>query len=173
MLSKLNGADCLHLCGVSLPSLGLHGSRCIFDETPWFSEQNILWFCTRWFSPKCGFSIFFYCSKCLKLVRRVFSFISGHLTLSHWEQTDGFFWPIFVIATVAAVIASQAMISASFSCIKQSMSLGCFPRLKIVHTSRRLMGQIYIPVINWFLMIMCILVVATFRRTTDIANAYG
>lgn len=86
---------------------------------------------------------------------------------------DGFFWPIFVIATVAAVIASQAMISASFSCVKQSMSLGCFPRLKIVHTSRRLMGQIYIPVINWFLMIMCILVVATFRRTTDIANAYG
>ncbi|KAL8111865.1 hypothetical protein AgCh_019538 [Apium graveolens] len=86
---------------------------------------------------------------------------------------DGLFWPVFVIATVAAVIASQAMISASFSCVKQSMSLGCFPRLKIVHTSRRLMGQIYIPVINWFLMIMCILVVATFRSTTDIANAYG
>ncbi|KAK3041773.1 hypothetical protein RJ639_000289 [Escallonia herrerae] len=86
---------------------------------------------------------------------------------------DGFFWPIFVIATVAAVIASQAMISASFSCVKQSMSLGCFPRLKIIHTSRRLMGQIYIPVINYFLMIMCIGVVATFRSTTDIANAYG
>ncbi|KAL4185503.1 hypothetical protein AMTRI_Chr10g231000 [Amborella trichopoda] len=86
---------------------------------------------------------------------------------------DGFFWPVFVIATLAAMIASQAMISATFSCIKQSMALGCFPRLKIVHTSKKFMGQIYIPVINWFLMIMCIVVVASFRNTTDIANAYG
>ena len=89
------------------------------------------------------------------------------------EQAESLFWPVFVLATIAAIIASQAMISASFSCIKQSMALGCFPRLKIVHTSRKLMGQIYIPVINWFLMIMCILVVAAFRSTTDIANAYG
>ncbi|KAJ9709008.1 hypothetical protein PVL29_000819 [Vitis rotundifolia] len=86
---------------------------------------------------------------------------------------DGLFWPVFVIATLAAMIASQAMISATFSCIKQSMALGCFPRLKIIHTSRKLMGQIYIPVINWFLMIMCVVVVASFRSTTDIANAYG
>nr|XP_043639992.1 putative potassium transporter 12 isoform X2 [Erigeron canadensis] len=86
---------------------------------------------------------------------------------------DGLFWPVFLVATLAAVIASQAMISASFSCIKQSMALGCFPRLKIIHTSRKFMGQIYIPVINWFLMIMCVLVVATFQSTTDIANAYG
>ncbi|XP_038891952.1 putative potassium transporter 12 isoform X2 [Benincasa hispida] len=83
------------------------------------------------------------------------------------------FWPVFVTATLAAMIASQAMISATFSCVKQSMALGCFPRMKIVHTSKRRMGQIYIPVINWFLMIMCIFVVAIFRRTTDIANAYG
>lgn len=83
------------------------------------------------------------------------------------------FWPVFVIATLAAMIASQAMISATFSCIKQSMALGCFPRLKIIHTSKRFMGQIYIPVINWFLMVMCIIIVATFRSTTDIANAYG
>ncbi|XP_009628639.1 putative potassium transporter 12 isoform X1 [Nicotiana tomentosiformis] len=86
---------------------------------------------------------------------------------------DGFFWPVFGIATVAAIIASQAMISASFSCVKQAMALGCFPRLKIIHTSKKHMGQIYIPVINWFLMIMCMLVVAAFRSTTDIANAYG
>ncbi|KAF5207601.1 Low affinity potassium transport system protein kup [Thalictrum thalictroides] len=86
---------------------------------------------------------------------------------------NGLFWPVFVIATLAAMIASQAMISATFSCIKQSMALGCFPRLKVIHTSRKLMGQIYIPVINWFLMIMCIVVVASFRSTTDIANAYG
>ncbi|RWR94919.1 putative potassium transporter 12 [Cinnamomum micranthum f. kanehirae] len=86
---------------------------------------------------------------------------------------DILFWPVFVIATLAAMIASQAMISATFSCVKQSMALGCFPRLKIVHTSKKFIGQIYIPVINWFLMIMCIVVVASFRSTTDIANAYG
>ncbi|KAK6931079.1 Potassium transporter [Dillenia turbinata] len=89
------------------------------------------------------------------------------------QHPVGFFWPVFIIATLAAVIASQAMISATFSCIKQAMALGCFPRLKIVHTSRKLMGQIYIPVINWFLMIMCIIIVASFQGTTDIANAYG
>lgn len=86
---------------------------------------------------------------------------------------DCLFWPVFVIATIAAMIASQAMISATFSCIKMSMSLGCFPRLKIIHTSRRFMGQIYIPVMNWFLMIMCVLVCACFRSTTEISNAYG
>nr|BAE93348.1 potassium transporter [Phragmites australis] len=83
------------------------------------------------------------------------------------------FWPVFVIATLAAMIASQAMISATFSCIKQAMALGCFPRIKIIHTSKRVMGQIYIPVMNWFLMVMCIIIVATFRSTNDIANAYG
>ncbi|KAL3654093.1 putative potassium transporter 12 [Castilleja foliolosa] len=86
---------------------------------------------------------------------------------------EGVFWPVFVLATIAAIIASQAMISASFSCVKQAMALGCFPRLKIIHTSRKLMGQIYIPVINYFLMVMCIIVVAVFRSTTQIANAYG
>ncbi|KAI4314289.1 hypothetical protein L6164_027212 [Bauhinia variegata] len=86
---------------------------------------------------------------------------------------EDLFWPVFVIATLAAMIASQAMISATFSCVKQAMALGCFPRLKIIHTSRKRMGQIYIPVMNWFLMIMCIAVVSIFQSTTDIANAYG
>lgn len=86
---------------------------------------------------------------------------------------DSLFWPVFVVATLAAMIASQAMISATFSCVKQSMALGCFPRMKIIHTSKRMMGQIYIPVINWFLMTMCIVVVSVFQSTTSIANAYG
>ncbi|VFQ59455.1 unnamed protein product [Cuscuta campestris] len=94
-------------------------------------------------------------------------------TIFYSSVPDGIFWPIFVIATLAAIIASQAMISASFSCVKQAMALGCFPRLKVVHTSKRHMGQIYIPVVNWFLMIMCMAVVAAFRSTTHIANAYG
>ncbi|XP_022867789.1 putative potassium transporter 12 [Olea europaea var. sylvestris] len=82
------------------------------------------------------------------------------------------FWLVFVIATIATIIASLALIYALFSCVKQAMALGCFSRLKIVHTSRRRMSQIYITVINWFLMIMCIIVVAAFRSTTYIANVY-
>jgi KUP system potassium uptake protein len=65
------------------------------------------------------------------------------------------------------MIASQAMTSATFSCIKRY-----FPRIKIIHTSKKVMGQIYIPVMNWFIMVMCIIIVATFRSTNDIANAY-
>lgn len=86
---------------------------------------------------------------------------------------DGFIWPVFVIASVVAMIASQEMISATISSIKMSMALGCFPRLKIIHTSRRFMGQIYILVINWVLMIMCVLVCDCFKSTVEISNAYG
>ncbi|KAJ7542461.1 hypothetical protein O6H91_10G107800 [Diphasiastrum complanatum] len=86
---------------------------------------------------------------------------------------DPVFWPMFVISTGAAVIASQAMISASFSVMKQSEALGCFPRLNIVHTSKRFPGQIYIPEINWLIMIFCVLITATFRDTTQLGNAYG
>ncbi|CAL0331508.1 unnamed protein product [Lupinus luteus] len=98
---------------------------------------------------------------------------TSYINIFYDSVPGSLFWPVFVIATLAAMIASQAMISATFSCIKQSMALGCFPRIKIIHTSRKFIGQIYIPVINWFLMVMCIIIVAIFQRTTDIANAYG
>ncbi|RRT65193.1 hypothetical protein GW17_00040540 [Ensete ventricosum] len=65
------------------------------------------------------------------------------------------------------------MTTATFSCIKQSIALGCFPRLKIIHTSRKFMGQIYIPVINWFLLVSCVAFVATFGNIYEIGNAYG
>ncbi|XP_043698142.1 potassium transporter 13-like isoform X2 [Telopea speciosissima] len=87
--------------------------------------------------------------------------------------TGGAFWPVFFIATIAALIASRAMTTATFSCIKQSTALGCFPRLKIIHTSRKLMGQIYIPVINWFLLVSCVVLVCSFSSINEIGNAYG
>ncbi|XP_038681987.1 potassium transporter 7-like [Tripterygium wilfordii] len=85
----------------------------------------------------------------------------------------GAFWPILIIANVAALIASRAMTTATFSCIKQSTALGCFPRLKIVHTSRKFMGQIYIPVMNWFLLVMCLVFVCSISSITEMGNAYG
>uniref|UniRef100_A0A1D1YM04 Potassium transporter n=1 Tax=Anthurium amnicola TaxID=1678845 RepID=A0A1D1YM04_9ARAE len=86
---------------------------------------------------------------------------------------DGIYWPMFIIATAAAVVASQATISASFSIIKQALALGCFPRVKVVHTSKKFLGQIYIPDINWVLMVLCIAVTAGFKNQSQIGNAYG
>lgn len=83
------------------------------------------------------------------------------------------FWPVFVVASLAAIVASQAVISATFSIVKQCHALGCFPRVKIVHTSRWIYGQVYIPEINWILMLLCLAVTIGFRDTTVIGNAYG
>ncbi|KAI3455809.1 hypothetical protein Pfo_012472 [Paulownia fortunei] len=83
------------------------------------------------------------------------------------------YWPVFIIATLAAIVASQATISATFSIIKQALALGCFPRVKVVHTSKKFLGQIYIPDINWILMVLCIAVTAGFRNQSQIGNAYG
>lgn len=83
------------------------------------------------------------------------------------------YWPMFVVATISAIVASQATISATFSIIKQAQALGCFPRVKIVHTSKKMSGQIYIPEINWILMVLCVVITAGFRKTTQIGNAYG
>ncbi|KFK36412.1 hypothetical protein AALP_AA4G120600 [Arabis alpina] len=83
------------------------------------------------------------------------------------------YWPMFIIATAAAIVASQATISATFSLIKQALAHGCFPRVKVVHTSRKFLGQIYVPDINWILMILCIAVTAGFKNQSQIGNAYG
>ncbi|XP_042475848.1 potassium transporter 5-like [Macadamia integrifolia] len=85
----------------------------------------------------------------------------------------GLYWPMFVVAIMAAIIASQAMISGTFSIIQQSLSLGCFPRVKIVHTSAKYEGQVYIPEINYMLMVASVAVTLAFKTTTKIGNAYG
>uniref|UniRef100_A0A0E0QV45 Potassium transporter n=1 Tax=Oryza rufipogon TaxID=4529 RepID=A0A0E0QV45_ORYRU len=82
-------------------------------------------------------------------------------------------WPAFAVATAAAIVASQATISATYSIIKQALALGCFPRVKIIHTSKKYLGQIYSPDINWILMVFCIAVTAGFKNQSQIANAYG
>ncbi|KAJ9537058.1 hypothetical protein OSB04_029791 [Centaurea solstitialis] len=83
------------------------------------------------------------------------------------------FWPVFVIATLASIVGSQAIISATFSIVKQCHALGCFPRVKIVHTSKHMFGQIYIPEINWILMVLTLLIAVGFQDTTLVGNAYG
>ncbi len=81
--------------------------------------------------------------------------------------------PLVVLSTLATVIASQALISASFSLTRQAVQLGYCPRLHIIHTSSREIGQIYVPSVNWALMIGCLGLVLGFRSSSSLAAAYG
>ena len=81
--------------------------------------------------------------------------------------------PLVILATCATVIASQAVISGAFSVTQQAIQLGFIPRLKISHTSASAAGQIYIPTVNWALMIAVIALVLLFKSSTNLAAAYG
>jgi KUP system potassium uptake protein len=82
-------------------------------------------------------------------------------------------YPMVVLASGAAVIASQAIISGAFSLTMQAIQLGYSPRLKVKYTSARIIGQIYVPVVNWILMISCVGLVLGFRTSSHLAAAYG
>ncbi|HQP37997.1 MAG TPA: KUP/HAK/KT family potassium transporter, partial [Polyangiaceae bacterium] len=82
-------------------------------------------------------------------------------------------YPVVVIATIATVIASQALISGAFSLTQQAIQLGYLPRVRIVHTSGMKAGQIFIPPVNWMLMAGCVVLVLAFRESTSLAAAYG
>jgi KUP system potassium uptake protein len=81
--------------------------------------------------------------------------------------------PLIGLATLAAIIASQAVISGAFSVTQQAIQLGFMPRLRISHTNATTAGQIYIPLINWGLMVMVILLVLSFRTSSNLTAAYG
>ena len=81
--------------------------------------------------------------------------------------------PLVLLATMAAIIASQAVISGAFSVTQQAIQLGFMPRLRIEHTSASTAGQIYIPLINWLLMTMVIILVLFFRTSSNLTSAYG
>jgi KUP system potassium uptake protein len=81
--------------------------------------------------------------------------------------------PLVLIATAATIIASQAVISGAFSVTHQAVQLGFLPRIRTEHTSAKAAGQIYIPAVNWGLLIMVVLLVLGFRESTNLASAYG
>ncbi|TPG43527.1 potassium transporter Kup [Sphingomonas koreensis] len=81
--------------------------------------------------------------------------------------------PLVILATMATIIASQAVISGAFSVTQQAVQLGFLPRLKIVHTSAKAAGQIYVPLVNWGLLVMVILLAIGFGSSSNLAAAYG
>ncbi|MFM8665026.1 MAG: potassium transporter Kup [Betaproteobacteria bacterium] len=81
--------------------------------------------------------------------------------------------PLFILATLAAIVASQALITAAFSVTKQAIQLGILPRMRILHTSVRDTGQIYVPFINWMLFAFVVAAVSFFGSSSKLAGAYG
>ena len=109
-------------------------------------------------------------------------FGQGALLLAHPEAVKNPFYmmapdwallPLVVLATLAAVIASQALITGAFSVTKQVIQLGYLPRLNMIHTSAREIGQIYIPSVNWGLFAVIVLAVVMFKSSSNLAAAYG
>jgi KUP system potassium uptake protein len=86
---------------------------------------------------------------------------------------DWMLLPLTVLATLAAIIASQALISGAFSLTRAAIQLGYAPRLDVEHTSRHEMGQVYVPQVNWFLAISTIIIVIGFQSSAALAAAYG
>ena len=109
-------------------------------------------------------------------------FGQGALLIRHPEAIENPFFlmapawatlPLVLLATVAAVIASQAVISGAFSLTSQAIQLGYVPRMKIQHTSARSIGQIYIPLVNWLLLLIIVCIVLGFKSSNNLAAAYG
>ena len=98
---------------------------------------------------------------------------NNNLFYALFPQYDPIIYLVVALATMATVIASQALISGAFSMTRQGIVLGFFPRINIVFTSAEIEGQIYIPAVNWLLLAGCLLLVIGFRTSSSLAAAYG
>ncbi|CAI9111068.1 OLC1v1011203C1 [Oldenlandia corymbosa var. corymbosa] len=149
--------------------LCMTGSEAMYADLGHFSQLSI----------KIAFTFMVYPALILAYMGQA-AYLSKHHMI-HSDHQIGFYvsvpekirWPVLAIAILAAVVGSQAVITGSFSIIKQCSALGFFPRVKIVHTSSKVHGQIYIPEINWILMLLCLAVTIGFRDTKHISNASG
>jgi KUP system potassium uptake protein len=90
-----------------------------------------------------------------------------------FEQTKFFYVPVLILSIGATVIASQAMVSGIFAIVYQGITTRMLPRLRVAYTSRTLMSQIYIPFVNWFLLLFVLLAIINFKYSFNLASAYG
>ncbi|XP_054803524.1 potassium transporter 8-like [Prosopis cineraria] len=149
--------------------LCITGSEAMFADLGHFSQLSI----------KIAFTFLVYPSLILAYMGQA-AYLSKHHILES-DYRIGFYvsvpekirWPVLAIAILQAVVGSQAVITGTFSIIKQCSALGCFPKVKIIHTSSKIHGQIYIPEINWTLMLLCLAITIGFRDTKRMGNASG
>ncbi|WJX62125.1 Potassium transporter 6 [Trifolium repens] len=149
--------------------LSITGSEAMFADLGHFSQLSI----------QIAFTSVVYPSLILAYMGQA-AYLSKHHEVEH-AYHFGFYvsvpeklrWPVLVLAIFAAVVGSQAIITGTFSIIKQCSALNCFPRVKVIHTSSKIHGQIYIPEINWLLMLLCLAVTIGFRNTQHLGHASG
>lgn len=146
--------------------LSITGVEAMFADLGHFSSLSI----------KIAFTFLVYPSLILAYLGEA-AFLSKHhedIQRSFYKAIpEAVFWPVFVVATFASVVGSQAVISATFSLVNQCCALNCFPHVKTMHTSNQIYGQIYIPEVNWMLMCLCLAVTIGLRDTNMIGHAYG
>lgn len=162
-LINLYSADCFYLCGLSITDPSVYGTSCLSIQTSHY------W---KWLSN------WILCFSARYAIRNLEIYLHSNVDFQYTEcrviiSLEQIRWPVLGIAILAAVVGSQAVITGTFSIIKQCSALSCFPRVKIVHTSSKVHGQIYIPEINWMLMILCLAVTVGFRDTKRLGNASG
>ncbi|KAK6135337.1 hypothetical protein DH2020_030925 [Rehmannia glutinosa] len=159
-----NGKTAWDLLGAVF--LSITGAEAMFADLGHFNKRAI----------QLGFSFVVYPSLVLTYAGETAYLVKNPEKISdayYSSLPDSVYWPMFVVSTLAAVVSSQSMISASFSIVKQSLNLGCFPRVNIIHTSSKHEGQVYSPEINCILMILTVGLVIGFKGGVELANAYG
>jgi KUP system potassium uptake protein len=152
---------------LGLVFLVVTGGEALYADMGHFGKRPIR---IAWFSVVLpGLLLNYFGQGALLLARPI-----GSVKNPFYAAAEGpFFIPMLVLATLAAIIASQALISGVFSLTRQAMQLGFWPRLTVVHTSATTEGQIYIPEMNYLLMAGCLALVFEFRSSSSLAAAYG
>ncbi|KAF8349491.1 potassium transporter [Amanita rubescens] len=151
--------------------LALTGCEAVFANLGQFNEASIrLSFCCVVYPS----IILAYLGQGARLITDGDTVIANVFYNSIPGKTNGpLFWIVFVVAILATLVASQAMISATFSLFQQVINMKSFPPLRMICTSDQMQGQVYIPAVNWVLMILTIIVVAVFSNLQNLTNAYG
>ncbi|GLT90614.1 hypothetical protein SLE2022_085370 [Rubroshorea leprosula] len=158
-----NGKEGWLLLGGTI--LSITGSEAMFADLGHFNKSSIQ---MAFFFTIYPSLVFTYAGQTAYLIKNPNDFKDGFYKFI----PNAVYWPIFIIATLAAIVASQSLISATFSVIKQSVVLDYFPRVKVVHTSPNNEGEVYSPEVNYILMILCVAVILIFGDG-NIANAFG
>lgn len=146
--------------------LTITGAEALYADMGHFGRRPIAlaWMCVVFPSL-----IINYLGQCAMLLRNPATIENPFFLMAPEE----FRLPLVVLATLATIIASQALITGAYSVVQQAVQLGLMPRVRIQHTSESASGQIYVPVVNWALLALVILVVLTFRESTNLLAAYG
>jgi KUP system potassium uptake protein len=147
--------------------LCITGGEALYADMGHFGKQPIRWAWTIVVFPGLLLNYFgqgaLYLEHGSKVTNPFYDLVSG----------GPFLIPMIILATMAAIIASQALISGAFSLTNQAVQLGYVPRVTVVHTSHRAEGQIYIPEVNWLLMVASVALVLAFKSSSALAAAYG